>query len=273
MSCGCAVRSLCRARVEGIGGRASGRARAAHLLLLLDPLLGDATGIHHVDLRMPARGLGCNSHPEPNPDPNPSVNPNPNPNPNLNPNSNPNPNPNPDLNPNPNPNPNANPNPNPEEHTVGQAAICIAMAFASSCAREAEGQVGCWLCGSWSGLGRGCARAPGSPGSSRRSPSRSSPRPSHPASRLHGAVGSVSRTQDTPQGAVGSVSRTARVGRFEEGSVPVWMYVSMMPSLADLPAFLSTAARPLARRASTATSALPSASTSAFLQSIMPAPV
>jgi len=259
VSYGCAVRSLCRARVLGIGGRASGRARAAHLLLLLDPLLGDATGIHHVDLRMPARGLGCNSHPEPNPDPNPSPNLNPNPHPNLNANSNPNPYPNPD--------------PNPEEHTVGHAAICIAMAFASSCAREAEGQVGCWLCGSWLGLGRGCARAPGSPGSSRRSPSRSSPRPSHPASRLHGAVGSVSRTQDTPQGAVGSVSRTARVGRFEEGSVPVWMYVSMMPSLADLPAFLSTAARPLARRASTATSALPSASTSAFLQSIMPAPV
>ena len=145
------MRSLCRARVEGIGGRASGRARAAHLLLLLDPLLGDATGIHHVDLRMPARGLGCNSQPEPNPDPNPSPNLNPNPNPNLNPNSNPSPNPNPDLNPNPNANPNANPNPNPEEHTVGQAAICIAMAFASSCAREAEGQVGCWLCGSWSG--------------------------------------------------------------------------------------------------------------------------
>ena len=47
----------------------------------------------------------------------------------------------------------------------------------------------------------------------------------------------------------------------------------MVPSLAALPDFLSTWARPFFRSASNAVSMSPSASTSAFLQSIIPAPV
>ena len=46
-----------------------------------------------------------------------------------------------------------------------------------------------------------------------------------------------------------------------------------VPSLVARPAFLATAARPRVRRTSTAFSKSASASTSAFLHSIMPAPV
>eukprot|EP00327_Prymnesium_parvum_P046328 CAMPEP_0205869620 /NCGR_PEP_ID=MMETSP1083-20121108/10112_1 /ASSEMBLY_ACC=CAM_ASM_000430 /TAXON_ID=97485 /ORGANISM="Prymnesium parvum, Strain Texoma1" /LENGTH=294 /DNA_ID=CAMNT_0053231827 /DNA_START=549 /DNA_END=1433 /DNA_ORIENTATION=+ len=54
---------------------------------------------------------------------------------------------------------------------------------------------------------------------------------------------------------------------------PVWMYVSMIPSLAARPAFLSAEARPFWRSISVALSMSPSCSSSAFLQSIIPAPV
>mmetsp|Transcript_24284 Transcript_24284/g.78357 ORF Transcript_24284/g.78357 Transcript_24284/m.78357 type:complete len:326 (-) Transcript_24284:82-1059(-) len=54
---------------------------------------------------------------------------------------------------------------------------------------------------------------------------------------------------------------------------PVWMYVSMMPSLVARPDFFSADARPFFRRDSVAASMSPSLSISAFLQSIMPAPV